>query len=127
MAAGGEPRRLLQAGQIAGQRHLRRAGRDRSDGIADDQAALDEVDVAHHRVGRIEHLGEPGARPAAQRRQRRRQAGAGDEVVGRRTEADGAQQPGDLDEEAGDTVRPGMFEHVAVPAWALDHRPRSPT
>ena len=43
-----------------------------------------------------------------------------DQVVGRRTESGGAQQPRDLDEEARDPVRTGMFEHVAVPARALD-------
>ncbi len=103
---------------VARQRHLRRRRGHRADRVADHEFAPDQGDVAHHGVGGVEHLAQAGPRPAAQGGERVGQPRAGDQVVGRRSEAGAPQQAGDLHEEAPDSRRTGIREHVAVPAGA---------
>ena len=114
-----QPDPPLLRGEVASQRHLRRVVGHLADRVADDQLALDQRHAAgagHHRVGGVEHLGEPGPRPVAQRGQRRGGAGGRDQVVGRRRHAAVAQQPRRADEPAADARLAGVGEHVGVPA-----------
>ena len=117
-AVGTQAGRLLQARDVAGERHLRGGRRHGADRVADHEFAPDQVGVAHHGVGGVEHFGQPGPRAPAQRRECVGQPRAGDQVVGRCPEPGAPQQAGDLDEEPRHARRAGMFEHVAVPAGA---------
>ena len=116
----GEPGRLRQLGDVAGEWHLRRRVGDLTDRVADDQLTAYEVEPTRHGVGGVEHFGEADARPPAHRRERGGQTGAGDQVVGRCSAAAVTHESGGVDEEPNHPVLAGMLEHVAVPARAVD-------
>ena len=122
LSAGWEPRRLLSGADVTGQGHLRGVCGHVADGAADRQLVDQSGHCfvggqGQHRRGRIEDFGEAAARPPADDGQRIGEPRRGDQVVGRRGEAVAAQRGRGVDEEAGDTLWPGMPEHVAVPAW----------
>ena len=91
-------------------------------------SSSDERQPAEHGLGGVEHLGQAGPRPVAQRGQRRRQARRGDEVVGRRRQAVAAQGVGGVDEEPGDTRpgRDGGTRGRTSPGWRRRRRSRWP-
>ena len=88
----------------------------------DDEPALDQREPAHHGVGGVEHLGQPGPRPAAHHRQRVGDTCRRDQMVGRRLQVGLAQHAGGVDEEPGDALGTGMAEDVVVPAGAAHAR-----
>ncbi len=120
LGPGGETRRLLCLGDVAGERHLRRRGRHRADLVAHHQFAAYEVESAHHGVGGVEHLGQtdPGSGPHGG--QRFGESCPGDQVIGRCCPTTVANESGCVDEEAGDAVAARVFEHVAIPARTVD-------
>ena len=115
----------LLCSEVARQWHLRRIVGHLADRVADDQLALDQrhpAGAGHHRVGGIEHFGQPGPRPVAQRRQRGGGTRRCDEVVGRGRHAAVTQQPRRADEPPADPGLARMLEHVRVPARAAHAR-----
>ena len=72
----------LLLGEVGGERDLGCRVRDDAERVADDQPLVQEVETAGHGVGGVEHLGQPRAGAAAERRERVGQPGTGDQVIG---------------------------------------------
>ena len=109
----------LARGEVAGQRHLRRVGRDLADGVADDE-------LVDRRAA-----GPPSTDSAASRTSARPAAGVGAATASESASRDAAirwsgdagmpvaaQRVGGVDEEPGDALRAGVPEDVVVPARA---------
>ena len=111
--------------QVARERYLWGLVGNFADCVADDEFAIDQRQpraTGHHRVGRVKHFVEPGARPKPQRGQRARRASRRDQVIGARRQPALAKQARRAHKPPADSGCTRVFEHVRVPPWAAHAR-----